>query len=76
MYEDKISGTLIGLAVGDALGVPHEFKSQRNKIYTGKLEVVPEFIFRSGARTDVIGQFLNYKIEFLILCKVNFKNGS
>lgn len=57
MYTDKIAGTLIGLAVGDALGVPHEFKTQRNNVYTGKLEIVPTFSFRSGNRTDVIGQY-------------------
>jgi len=57
MYQDKIAGSLIGLAVGDALGVPHEFKTQRLDNYTGKLEIVPIFIFRFGKRTDVIGQY-------------------
>ena len=27
MNKDKITGSLIGLAVGDALGVPYEFRT-------------------------------------------------
>jgi len=57
MYKDKIAGTLIGLAVGDALGVPHEFKAQKNNIYTGILYLVPEFNFKFNSRKDVIGQY-------------------
>jgi ADP-ribosyl-[dinitrogen reductase] hydrolase len=57
MYKDKIAGALIGLAVGDALGVPHEFKTQRHNVYTGLLYLVPEFHFRCGTRKDVIGQY-------------------
>jgi ADP-ribosyl-[dinitrogen reductase] hydrolase len=57
MFADKIAGTLIGLAVGDALGVPHEFKSQRHNLYTGLLHIAPEYVFRCGRRTDVIGQY-------------------
>jgi len=57
MYQDKIAGTLIGLAIGDALGVPHEFKHQSHNIYTGILYLVPEYSFRCGKRRDVIGQY-------------------
>src|SRR6266496_3416945 len=34
---DKIKGMLIGLALGDALGAPHEFKYNNSLEYTGKL---------------------------------------
>ena len=55
--RDKLAGCIIGLAVGDALGVPHEFKNQRNNIYTGLLYLIPTFTFRNGTRRDVIGQY-------------------
>jgi len=55
--KDRIAGCLIGLIVGDALGVPHEFSSQRVNIYTGLLYIKPKFSFRSGIRIDVIAQW-------------------
>ena len=39
-YKDKIKGMIIGACLGDALGLPHEFKSSK-VIYTGKLEFNP-----------------------------------
>jgi ADP-ribosyl-[dinitrogen reductase] hydrolase len=42
---DKVRGMLIGVALGDALGVPHEFRYQ-NAPYTGKLEHRGKLIFR------------------------------
>jgi ADP-ribosyl-[dinitrogen reductase] hydrolase len=39
MDANKIKGMLMGLALGDALGAPHEFKYQNN-IYTGELVYV------------------------------------
>lgn len=59
---DKIRGTFFGLALGDALGVPHECRNQRKVVYTGRLEVVPKFRTSSqwrGTRitTEVVGQY-------------------
>ena len=59
MDTDKIKGILIGLALGDALGAPHEFKYQKD-VYTGKLiyevrlfnRFHGETIFNVGSVTD------------------------
>jgi len=59
MNPNKIKGILIGVALGDALGAPHEFNYQHND-YTGKL-IHPlklfnrfhgETIFKVGSVTD------------------------
>lgn len=36
---DKLKGTFIGLAVGDALGAPHEFKYHKKNEYTGYIYI-------------------------------------
>lgn len=55
---DKIRGMLIGVILGDALGVPHEFRYQRNVPYTGKLEHKPYLIFRyQGTLNLAVGQY-------------------
>ena len=38
MYFNKLKGTLIGHALGDALGAPHESKYNSKLTYTGKLQ--------------------------------------
>jgi ADP-ribosyl-[dinitrogen reductase] hydrolase len=54
---DKVRGMLIGVALGDALGVPHEFRYQ-NAPYTGKLEHRGKLIFRfQGTYSLAIGQY-------------------
>ena len=55
--KDKLAGCLIGCAVGDALGVPHEFRFHKKNVYTGELYIIPEFHFQYSHRKDVIGQY-------------------
>lgn len=58
MNQNQIKGMMIGLALGDALGAPHEFK--RNVEYTGKLytgaqlkfQFQPLITFEIGQITD------------------------
>ncbi len=57
-YKDRVRGMLYGVALGDALGAPHEFK---NSIpvsqYTGQLEYQPLVPSRfQGIRYGVVGQ--------------------
>lgn len=55
---DKIRGTLIGIAVGDALGVPHEFYNMSKNVYTGLLHIPATFQFKRGPSwTNVVGQY-------------------
>lgn len=46
---DRVRGMMIGVAVGDALGAPHEFRYMRNE-YTGVLEYPINLQFRFGQR--------------------------
>lgn len=55
--RDKVAGCLMGCALGDALGVPHEFRFHKNNVYTGLLYIVPEYHFQYVHRKDVIGQY-------------------
>lgn len=55
--RDRIAGCLMGCALGDALGVPHEFRFHKKNIYTGLLYIVPEYHFQFSHRKDVIGQY-------------------
>lgn len=48
MALDKIKGMFIAGFLGDALGAPHEFYSNQNTVYTGKLEHAPFFTSRFG----------------------------
>lgn len=44
--RDKLAGCLMGCSVGDALGVPHEFRFHKSNVYTGLLYIVPEYHFQ------------------------------
>lgn len=54
---DRVRGMFIGAFLGDALGVPHEFKCNRNVEYTGKLEHRGFMITRFQGKKELeIGQ--------------------
>ncbi len=36
---DRVKGMFVAVLLGDALGAPHELKSNKDNVYTGKLEV-------------------------------------
>lgn len=67
---DKIKGIIIGCALGDALGAPHEFTYQNVK-YSGKLE--HKIILKTGSyynriiKKSVVGQFTDDTEMMLIL---------
>lgn len=58
VYIDKIRGMLFGVAIGDALGAPHEFRrSIPLEMYTGHLIYEPQMFSRfQGERKGVVGQ--------------------
>lgn len=72
---DRLAGMMIAHAVGDALGAPHEFKTQRHNVYTGYLYIAPEFVFRSGRRKDVIGQYTDDHEETLCIIRSAIERG-
>ena len=57
-YTDRVRGMLYGVALGDALGAPHEFRNSIPvTLYTGQLEYQPLVPSRfQGTRYGVIGQ--------------------
>jgi ADP-ribosylglycohydrolase len=56
-YDNNLC-LLIGCALGDALGVPHEFSYCKDK-YTGKLQYIPKLLIRyKGYVYGTIGQFI------------------
>jgi len=67
---DKVKGMIIGCALGDALGAPHEFKHSKN-IYTGnlkyKLAIKTGSYYKRVIKTGVIGQFTDDTELTLIL---------
>ncbi len=69
-----IKGTLIGVAVGDALGAPHEFRNQKLDNYTGTLHIEPFYNFRFVKRRDVIGQYTDDTEMTLTLAKSLVRN--
>ncbi len=57
-FEDRVKGMIAFLAIGDALGCPHEFKYQKDIKYSGKIEHVPFIWNRFQGRKDLsLGQF-------------------
>lgn len=54
---DRLRGSIICVAVGDALGAPHEFRGQRKDNYNGILHIQPHMRFRWVSRKDKVGQY-------------------
>lgn len=74
--SDRIAGWLLGLALGDALGAPHEFRNSKAK-YTGKLEFPFTVPSRwQGTRTAVVGMTTDDTEMSLVLAEhIIFNNG-
>lgn len=72
--ENKIKGMFYGLAIGDALGAPHELRNQKKENYTGLLEIVPKFVGRFSSKTLSIGQYTDDTIMTLALLNSILKN--
>lgn len=52
---DHVHGMLVGVALGDALGHPHEFRYHKN-VYTGKLQYRAEHRSRwQGTKYAAVG---------------------
>ena len=71
---NRLKGMILGGALGDALGAPHEFRYQK-KDYTGKMEKT--LILQSrwqGKRTGVIGQITDDTEMTLCLWRSIFVN--
>lgn len=54
---DRIRGMLAGVALGDTLGAPLEFKHNSDKKYTGYIEFKTTWNTRAGKKELAIGQF-------------------
>lgn len=64
---DKVYGMLAGVALGDALGHPHEFRYQTDN-YTGKLIYRPKHMSQwQGTKYAVIGQYTDDTEQTLAL---------
>ncbi len=72
---DRVQGMLEGVAIGDALGGPHEFRYNSKVPYTGKLEHPLRFMSRwTGTRMLVIGQVTDDTEMTLTLARSLLRN--
>jgi ADP-ribosylglycohydrolase len=65
--EEKIRGGIIGLLVGDALGVPYEFHSRESIPFTDEIEFEPPSWFRRAHSGVPIGTYSDDGAQALIL---------
>lgn len=73
---DKVQGMLMGAFLGDALGAPHEFKCNKNTLYTGILEHQGFRISRFQGRNDLmVGQVTDDSEMTLALLRTLIKDG-
>lgn len=71
---DRIRAGLIGLALGDALGAPHEFKGPYE--YTGRLQHRYHHDTRfQGSRTLAVGQYSDDTEMTLVLARALIRDG-
>jgi len=72
---DRIRGMIIGAVLGDALGVPHEFKYQRKLKYTGKLQYTAPIIRRFQKPLHLaIGQYSDDSEMMITLARSLIEN--
>ena len=74
-FTNRLKGMLTGLALGDALGVPHEFRYQTD-VYTGELKYKAYFrYFRAGIDFNLeIGQISDDTELSILLARHLIKN--
>jgi ADP-ribosylglycohydrolase len=65
--EEKIAGGLIGLIVGDALGVPYEFHSAADIPFDNEIEFEPPHWFRRSHAGVLAGTYSDDSAQALIL---------
>lgn len=75
-YLDKYRGLLAGVLLGDALGAPHEFRSQTD-VYTGKIQYRAKIHFGHGpVKHLALGQITDDGEMSLIIARhLLFDNG-
>jgi len=72
--EDKIKGMLFGVALGDALGAPHEFRHSK-AVYTGRLEHPTKILRRcKGYIMGTVGQVTDDTEMTLALARALLEN--
>ena len=75
--EDKVRGMLWGVALGDALGAPHEFRVVSISNYTGVLEYPYTRLSRwQGRRVGVAGQITDDTEMMICLARSIINNDS
>ena len=74
--EDRIKGMIVGGALGDALGAPHEFRTS-SAVYTGRLEHEATFFNRFTRTTTRIqvGQITDDTEMMLIIARRLIEDG-
>ena len=80
LNNDKVLGSLLGLATGDALGVPHSHVKMSSFTYTGRLE--HRFVYRnvrskaSEGKAFAVGQYSDSTETTLALARTLISNKS
>ena len=73
--EDKIKGAIIGLLVGDALGVPYEFHAQEEIPAFDEIEFEPPINFRRAHAGVPVGTYSDDGAQALILLNSLLERG-